>query len=134
VDDIIRRDGFTDISAFWTLLYGRRKVGKTFILKHFVKLDHYAYVGRDGTVWVEKADVERFTVLEDFIRFTCGALQAGKTVAIDEFQRLPEHVLERIAGVHPNGKLVLSGSNMSVARKRNEVGPSPHRLHEQSRG
>jgi hypothetical protein len=41
-------------------------------------------------------------------------LRSGKTVIIDEFQRLPTGTLEDISRVHPNGKLILTGSSMKV--------------------
>lgn len=40
-----------------------------------------------------------------------------KKVVIDEFQRLPESVIERIATLHPKGKVIFSGSSMRVIKK-----------------
>ena len=48
------------------------------------------------------------TVVDQVMKF----LRSGKTVIIDEFQRISMGTLERIASVHPDGRLILSGSSM----------------------
>lgn len=113
----ITRSDCVGVDRMWTLLYGRRKVGKTYLLKNFTKLDHYALVSRDGVIWIDHADVDKFNVLDDFTKFAMNALKSGKKIAIDEFQRLPQLSLERISTLHPDGVLILSGSNLSMARK-----------------
>jgi hypothetical protein len=42
------------------------------------------------------------------------ALRDGRTVVIDEFQRLPDWFIDEVAMFHPNGRLILSGSSMRV--------------------
>ena len=43
----------------WTLLYGRRKVGKTFLVRHFLTYDLYVLVKRGGGALFENALLKR---------------------------------------------------------------------------
>jgi hypothetical protein len=55
--------------------------------------------------------------MDDFSRAVSELLLADKKVVIDEFQRLPESVVERISTLHPKGKVIFSGSSMRVIKK-----------------
>ncbi|RLF47839.1 MAG: ATP-binding protein [Thermoplasmata archaeon] len=102
----------------WILLFGRRKVGKTYMIRNFMKYDGYYYVRIDGSVRFEgRSGVRVYDVLNDFVRSVRRMLNMHKTVVIDEFQRLPLTVLEDIASVHPRGRLILSGSSLRVVNK-----------------
>lgn len=116
MDIVVERREARALSDHWALIYGRRKVGKTFMLRRFYSWDYYILAGRDGTIWVDGADIERFTSIDDMLRFLLRALRSGKKVVIDEFQRLPSNVLERAGTVHPSGTLILSGSSMRVVK------------------
>ncbi len=98
----------------WILLYGRRKVGKTFLLRNFIKWDEYITVRRDLSIRSEEIEVKNF---KDLIVKVEKLLNKNFTVVIDEFQRLPESIIEDLVRVYPNGKLILSGSSLGVARK-----------------
>ena len=108
------RSELANVGHGWTMVYGRRKVGKTYMLKRFVDWDVYLLVGQEGTVWVEGADLGRLDSMDTVINLVMGWLENGKTVIIDEFQRMSMGALERIASVHPDGRLILSGSSMGV--------------------
>ncbi len=114
MDIVVERREAKALGENWALIYGRRKVGKTFMLRRFYSWDYFALVSRDRSIWIDGADVERFLDMEDFVAFLLRALGNGKKVVIDEFQRLPEYVLERISTTHPSGVLLLSGSSMKV--------------------
>lgn len=117
--EIIKRDEAGEIRGIkgWTLIYGRRKVGKTFLIKNFLAYDVFFRVNRDGGVSAEKFAISTINNMDDFARAVRELLSKGNTVVIDEFQRLPEPALERISQAHPSGKLILSGSSMRVIKK-----------------
>lgn len=98
----------------WVLLYGRRKVGKTFLLKNYGRWDAYFSVRRDLAITAEGAPP--VSGLDSFCEEVKRLLREGKTVIIDEFQRLPESFLEEVASVHPHGRLILAGSSFRIVR------------------
>ncbi len=103
-------------SKDWTLLYGRRKVGKTFLVRNFVRHDLYALIKRGGGAFFEGGALKSTNDYGQAVELIVGALDTGMTVAVDEFQRLPEDFLERVQMSHPKGRLILLGSSMHVAR------------------
>lgn len=115
----IHRDEVDELHTLkgWLLIYGRRKVGKTFLLKNYFHYDHYFMVRRDGKIVAEKFPVPNFSTVEQFLSVVREALQSGKTIVIDEFQRLPAYFYDEIARVHPQGRLLLSGSSMRIIKK-----------------
>lgn len=117
--EIVQRDEADEIKKMegWLLIYGRRKVGKTFLIKNFLDYDVFFRINRDGSVSAEKFALSGISDINEFSRMVSELLSDGKTVVIDEFQRLPETVLERISSVHPKGKAILSGSSMRVVKK-----------------
>jgi uncharacterized protein len=119
VQELITRRESEEINANpgWSLIFGRRKVGKTFMIEHFVKFDIYTYVRIDRSVAVKGLPINEFTDLADFKKAVMDALMQKKTVVIDEFQRLPAKILEDIAAVHPSGRLMLCGSSMRVSNE-----------------
>lgn len=116
MDLVIPRSEATLIGNDWTLLYGRRKTGKTYLLRNFMDVDEYILVGREGSIWLEKENrkLGSFDELSDMIRDELGK---GKRIVIDEFQRIPPDLLEWMSSSHPSGQLILSGSSMGVVRK-----------------
>ncbi len=101
----------------WSLVYGRRKVGKTYLINNFVPHDANFYVRLNRSISASGYLVDEIGDLEVFRNGVISLLKEGKTVVIDEFQRLPMNILEDIARVHPTGKLILTGSSMRVANK-----------------
>ena len=119
VHDQVARRISDDIEAnpSWSLIFGRRKVGKTFLVDNFVAHDVFLTVRIDRSISARGIDLQRFSDLDDFTRVVTDLLNEGKTVVIDEFQRLPMVVMEDIARAHPNGKLILTGSSMRVVER-----------------
>jgi AAA+ ATPase superfamily predicted ATPase len=117
--EIIYRDEADELKSWksWTLMYGRRKVGKTFLIKNFLPHDVYFRVGRDGKISAEKFVLAEMGSVQEFCRVVKDLLKQGKTVVIDEFQRLPESTMEEIATVHPSGKLIFCGSSLRVVKR-----------------
>jgi AAA+ ATPase superfamily predicted ATPase len=99
----------------WSLVFGRRKVGKTYIMRNFVPHDVFIHVRSDRSIVATGMDLDIIPDADTLSKLVVGRLRAGKTVVIDEFQRLPVTSLESIATVHPNGRLILTGSSMQVA-------------------
>ena len=98
----------------WVLVYGRRKVGKTFLLRNFLEWDAFISVRRDLSLRCEGLRAEGPSDLASEVG---KALKEGRVVVIDEFQRLPMSVLEDLTVYHPHGRLILSGSSLGVVRR-----------------
>ncbi len=116
---VVYRDEANEIERLngWILLYGRRKVGKTFLIKNFLKYDSYFRVKRDGKILAEEFVLSELSNLNEFLKIVLGLLKENKTIVIDEFQRLPITVLEEIAVLHPKGRVIFCGSSMRVIKK-----------------
>lgn len=87
------------------------------MIKNFLEYDVFFRVNRDGSILAEKFIISTINNMDDFSRAVSELLLADKKVVIDEFQRLPESVIERISTLHPKGKVILSGSSMRVIKK-----------------
>lgn len=98
----------------WLLVYGRRKVGKTFLFRNFIDNDVFYLVRRDGSVLSERGEVKEYMDPDEMIKRIGSDLPDGKTMVIDEFQRLPRSTWDEISLLHPNGRLILSGSSFKL--------------------
>ena len=114
--EILRRE-YKDVKSFdsWTLVYGRRRVGKSFLVRKYLSYDLYFLVTRDLQAYFPTEG--KFTSLDEAFRLAVSNLREGKTVVIDEFQRLPAKYWDGLASEHPNGKLILVGSSFRVMRE-----------------
>lgn len=110
ITEIIRSEQSKLQQRGWILLYGRRKVGKTYLLRRIYDPDVYILIKRDRSLWSEDLSVD-IPSLSLQVR---QQLKEGNTVVIDEFQRLKQSMLEEITLSHPKGKLILSGSSLRV--------------------
>ncbi|MBU3957676.1 MAG: AAA family ATPase, partial [Nanoarchaeota archaeon] len=115
MDYIIKRREAEEINKGkeWLIVYGRRKTGKTFLLRNFCKIDAYFLVKKDLSVFYDGKQIS----LQDMKEKTKEFLEKGKIAAIDEFQRLDESLLEELTLLHPKGKLLLSGSSMRIVKR-----------------
>jgi hypothetical protein len=100
----------------WILLYGRRKTGKTYLLKNFTTWNSYFLVRKDGTVTLDESGTTSPISPPELARLAGDRLRSGKIVIVDEFQRLPSTFLDDIATYHPKGKLILTGSSFRVMK------------------
>lgn len=113
---IIRRRECVELSktSGWTLLYGRRKVGKTTLIRQCVRHDVYALIGRGGDVAVLGESVEP---IESALREVGLALRRGGAAVIDEFQRLPARYWDLLSTWAPSGLLIAAGSSYGILHK-----------------
>ncbi|MCU0799569.1 MAG: AAA family ATPase [Candidatus Thermoplasmatota archaeon] len=118
----VPRSETSSIGRNWTLLYGRRKTGKTYLLKNYFNPDEYILVGREGTIWIEGKIKRKLTSVDELMDHIKEGLSNNERIVLDEFQRLPMDVLEWIAASHPSGQLVLSGSSLGILKR--VLGPS----------
>ncbi len=99
------------------LVYGRRKVGKTWLVRNCVEWDGYFLVTRDGRCFGEGG----LEPLEpgDCIKAVVGALGGGGTVVVDEFQRLRPEYLDLLGHKlsTSKGRALLLGSSLSIVEK-----------------
>ncbi|MDT7902177.1 MAG: AAA family ATPase [Acidianus sp.] len=114
--EILRRE-YNDVKNFssWTLVYGRRKVGKSFLVRKYVNYDLYYVITRDLQAYFPKDN--SFRNISEAFSLTTKALRENKTVVIDEFQRMPEKYWDGLSVEHPNGKLILVGSSFRIMQK-----------------
>ncbi len=112
---IIKRKETAEIvgKTYWLLVYGRRKVGKTFLLRELGQLEHYYTIKKDLAVLAPSGTIS-LQVMNAEIK---ELLAQHKTVVLDEFQRLDQGVLEEFVQLHPQGRLILSGSSLRVVKK-----------------
>ena len=104
-----------DLSNY-TLIYGRRKVGKTFLVKNFIEHDLYFIVKRGGGIIAEDDSISNIDSFELFLERLRSELKDEKTVVVDEFQRLPDEFLDHVQSLHPQGRLILTGSSFHVMK------------------
>lgn len=98
------------------LVYGRRKVGKTYIVRNFLEHDIYILVQRGGGFFVEGFGPGRIDSYDQFVGLLRSWLKDGKRVVLDEFQRLPEGFLDTVQSMELNGQLILTGSSLHVVK------------------
>ena len=119
VIDIPRKEDKA-VKAFrgWTLVYGRRKVGKTYTLKKSTNWDAYMLALKSGQILSERRDGSiKIYNSADAAKDAALMLKNGNTVIMDEFQRLSEEDWSVLALAHPNGRLMASGSSFGMLNK-----------------
>ncbi len=97
----------------WFLVFGRRKTGKTFMIRRMVRYDHYFFVMKGGVI-AHDGELLSYSVFRERL---AGLMRGPVTVVIDEFQRLPTDFLDYLHFLSPEAraKLILVGSSLSVA-------------------
>jgi uncharacterized protein len=97
----------------WVLLYGRRKTGKTFLVRHFTKYNEYFFVKKDRTVLATDQSLSYDT----FIEIVKRSIVAEKTIVIDEFHRLGDDFFELLHSMEKKGKIILVSSTLALSKK-----------------
>ncbi len=106
----------------WLLVYGRRKVGKTWLLRHCTLWSLYITVTRSGKCVTEDRRKPPWSLQEPeecIRRLSQELARGGAIVVLDEFQRLPEEYWDIIAllGREAKGTLILCGSSMGIVNR-----------------
>lgn len=107
-------------SKGWMLVYGRRKTGKTWLLKRCIKWVLYITVTRGGNCIVEDNMRRVFMDYEEAMEKVLEKLEKhGSIVVIDEFQRLPKKYWDLLAvsSQESRGRLILCGSSMGILKQ-----------------
>jgi len=73
------------------IIYGRRKTGKTFLVKNFIQYDFYFFVGRDKRIIKNGNDILNY---KEFFELFKELVKLNKTIVIDEFHRLPSEFFD----------------------------------------
>lgn len=115
MDYIIKRQESEEIKKekTWLMIYGRRKTGKTFLLRYLCKFDKYYLVRKDRGILFE----DRIETTKELVKEVNDNLNKNRPIVIDEFQRLDESIVEEITQSHPKGRLILSGSSLRIIKK-----------------
>lgn len=101
----------------WILVYGRRKTGKTFLLRRIFEGVPYFVISRSGYVIFEEKGEITYMNVDEAVSKIRTLLEGNETVIFDEFQRLPEKFWASLALQHPKGRLIASGSSLGIVRK-----------------
>ncbi len=95
------------------LVYGRRKVGKTFFIKNFTKWDKFFLIKRDGSALdLNTGNTLDYSSLKSYI-----LENKEKRIVLDEFQRLPEDFLDWLQAYGSDLNLVLITSVLWISRR-----------------
>ncbi len=92
-------------------VYGRRKTGKTFLIKRMFKQANYFFVRKDKTIYYEKRN-ENINY-DEIIRII---EETDKQIIVDEFHRLGDDFLEFLHIKQPKN-LILITSTLNLAKK-----------------
>ncbi|MFP3202504.1 MAG: AAA family ATPase [Sulfolobus sp.] len=98
----------------WTLIYGRRKTGKSTLVKKNLKMDYYVLIADSNNGITLDDKVVR---IDDAIKEVKHVLQKGGVAVIDEFQRLPEVYWAMISNWDREGILVIIGSSYGIVNE-----------------
>jgi len=98
----------------WTLLYGRRKTGKTFLVRNFIKHDEYFFVKSNKNILTKDNQSISY---ETFLEIMKIRLADNKTIVVDEFHRLGVDFFELLHAMKKQGRLILISSTLYLAKK-----------------
>lgn len=113
---ILRQDDVKRIkeSKKWTLVYGRRKTGKTFLVQQFVPFDEYFFIKTNKSI-LDKGNTS--VSYEAFLEILKRSLAEGKIVVVDEFHRLGQDFFDLLHALKKQGKLILISSTLFLSKK-----------------
>ncbi|MBI4919509.1 AAA family ATPase, partial [archaeon] len=98
----------------WIFIFGRRKTGKTFLVKNFIKYEDYFFVKTNRNIISEKYSKE--VSYEAFLEILKEKIQQNKTLVIDEFHRLGKDFLDFLHYLDKKGKIILISSTLHLSK------------------
>lgn len=98
----------------WVFVFGRRKTGKSFLVKNFINWDEYFFVKRDKTILSEKEGELSYDTLINILK---RELNNNKTLVVDEFHRLGDDFLDFIHSLNKKGRLIVISSTLFLSKK-----------------
>jgi AAA+ ATPase superfamily predicted ATPase len=109
---------FSDLNRWrsvgrWVLVYGRRKVGKSFFIRNNVKWDKYYFIGRSGSIFIDDETIGYDAFRRELIK----GLENDETIVVDEFQRLPKEFLDVLHGMGVKGKIIAVTSTLWLSKE-----------------
>src|SRR4030042_5960867 len=97
----------------WLFVFCRRKTGKSFLVKNFIKWDDFFFVKRDKTILSESGESISY---ETFINILRRELNNNKTIVVDEFHRLGADFLDVIHALNKKGRLIVISSTLYLSK------------------
>ncbi|MFB6088892.1 MAG: AAA family ATPase [Candidatus Aenigmatarchaeota archaeon] len=101
----------------WTMVYGRRKTGKTFLLREFIPHDEYFFVKRDRTILSQRDGKMESMIYDTFKETLQRELSNDRVLVVDEFHRLGDDFFDLLHGMKKNGRLILVSSTLTLSKK-----------------
>ncbi len=98
----------------WVFVFGRRKTGKSFLVKNSSNWNEYFFVKRDKTILSEKEDSISY---ETFLNILKRELNQNRTIVVDEFHRLGDDFLDFIHSFKKTGKLIVISSTLFLSKR-----------------
>lgn len=112
---ILKRPTEVDrIGHGWYLVHGRRKTGKTYLVRNFVQHHAYFFVSRDGLIYRDDGTTIGYEALKDIVKIN---MDEGRRIVIDEFQRLPEGFQDYLHFLGGSGDMVLISSTLWLSER-----------------
>ncbi len=109
-DEIRRIDSLEN----WTLIYGRRKTGKTFLVKKYMDWDDYFFVKRDRTILDQNNESMTYDTFINILKRNIGE---NRVTVVDEFHRLDDEFFEILHSIGDGGRVILVSSTLHLSKR-----------------
>ncbi len=98
------------------IIFGRRKVGKTFFVREYSNCDYYFFVTNSNIIFDEKGEEMSFDTFFELYKI----LSKNNSIAIDEFHRLPPKFLGYMHFNKPKNVILLTSTLWLATRMLEE--------------
>lgn len=98
----------------WTMIYGRRKTGKTFLVKRYMDWDDYFFVKRDRTILDQNNESMTYDTFINILRRNIGE---NKVTVVDEFHRLGDDFFDLLHSIGDGGRVILVSSTLYLSKR-----------------